>query len=120
MAAPAGLAATVTGAVITGGGAAAGALVAGAGASTATGFMSMTTLQLGVSGALAVAGATGLIVQAGTNAQLRDEMAALRQQTTAIASLEAENRQLARTVAEANDMLRDDAEFARLQIGRAS
>jgi TonB family protein len=114
MAAPVGLAATVTGAVIAGGGVMAVGASAGSTAAAA-GFMSMTKLQLGISGALAMAGATGLVVQAGTNAQLRDEIATLRRQNSTMTTLEAENRQLARTIAEANDMRRDDAEFARLQ-----
>ena len=68
-AAPAGLAATVAGAALAGGPALA---IAGGGAVAAAGaFMSMTKLQVGFASALAVAGATGFVVQAESNAQLR-------------------------------------------------
>ena len=105
--APAGLAAAITGAALAGGTAATGAAAAG--------FMTMTKLQLGLSGALAVAGATGFIVQAGANAELRDEVAQLRQANAGIVELQRENDRLARAAAEAADMRRDDQEFTRLQ-----
>jgi RNA polymerase sigma factor (sigma-70 family) len=107
VAAPAGLAAAVTGAALAGAGAASG------GGLIAT-FMSMTKLQVGISSALAVAGATGFALQVRTNAALRDEVAGLRQENTAIAPLQTENDKLARTAAEAADMRKDDAEFRRL------
>jgi RNA polymerase sigma factor (sigma-70 family) len=113
VAAPAGLAAAVTGAALAGGGVVA-ATVAGVGAASGS-FMSMTTLQMGVSGALAVAGAAGLIIQANTNATLRDEIARLRDENTAIRSLEVENNRLARAELEVGEMRRDDTEFVRLQ-----
>ena len=121
LAAPAGLAASVTGAVLAGG--AAGAVAVAAGAGSATGgvasavatFMSMTKLQLGLTSALAVAGATGFAVQAGTANRLRDEAAALRQENAAIASLQADNLRLQRLALEVAELQRDDAEFARLE-----
>ncbi len=109
-AAPAGLAATVTGAALAGGGAAA----AGGAWGFAT-FMSMTKLQLGVSGALAVAGATAFVLQAEGTSALQDEVAALRRENTAVAALRAENLRLARQAAEVAEWRRDDAELARLQ-----
>ncbi len=112
VAAPAGLAAAVTGVALAGGGAVAAGTAAGGGL-VAT-FMSMTKLQVGISSALAVAGAAGFALQAGTNADLRNEVATLRQQNAAIATLQAENVQLARTAAEVADMRQDDAELARL------
>ena len=77
--------------------------------------MSITKLQIGLAGALAVAGATGFVVQAETNATLREEVAALRRDNAASDMVKAENRQLARNLADAADMHRDDTEFVRLQ-----
>ncbi len=115
MAAPAGLVATVTGAALAGAGAAAvGTAGTAAGAGALATFMSMTKLQLGIAGALAVAGATGYIVQGQSNAALRSEVNSLRQENAAIATLQAENLKLARTAAEVADMRGDDAELARL------
>jgi len=115
VAAPAGLAANIIGVALAGGvvGAAAG------GASAVATFMSMTKLQLGLTSALAVAGATGLVVQANTVASLREAADALRRETAAIAPLQAENIRLARLAAEAATLRRDDAEFTRLE-GEAS
>jgi TonB family protein len=113
-AAPAGLAATVTGAALAGGIALAGSTAATS-VGAATTFMSITKLQLGISSALAIAGATGLVVQAGANAELREEVVRLRQESTAVTPLQRENDRLARNVAEVVDMKRDDAEFTRLQ-----
>jgi RNA polymerase sigma factor (sigma-70 family) len=112
VAAPAGLAASVTGAALAGGGIAAGTAAAGAGA-WAT-FMSMTKLQVGIASALAVAGATGFALQAQSNKQLAAEAASLRLDNAAIAALRAENLQLARTAAEVAEMRGDDAALARL------
>ena len=108
IAAPVGLAATVTGAVLLGAG-----TVAGTAGAAAT-FMSITKLQLGISGALAVAGAVGLALQAQSNAALRSEVASLRQDNTTMAALRTENVLLARTAAEVADLRNDDAELARL------
>ncbi|HVS54320.1 MAG TPA: TonB family protein [Opitutaceae bacterium] len=110
VAAPVGLAASVTGAALAGGSAAGAAVGAGAWAT----FMSMTKLQIGIAGALAATGAAGLALQAQSNAELRTEVASLRQENAALAPLRAENLQLARTAAEVADLRRDDAELARL------
>jgi TonB family protein len=77
--------------------------------------MSMTKLQLGLSSALAVAGATGFLVEANTNAKLRDEVTRLREQNAAITELQAENLRLGRLAVEVEEMRRDDVEFVRLQ-----
>lgn len=106
-AAPAGLAASVTGAALAG-----SAAVTGAGVIAI--FMSMTKLQVGISAALLLAGGTGLVVQTRANAELRDEVAGLRQENEAIAPLRAENIRLARAAAEAADLRGDDAELQRL------
>lgn len=120
VAAPAGLAATVTGAALAGGTALAGAALVGTTSGTATvaagaSFMSITKLQIGLASAVAIAGATGFVVQAETNESLRREIATLRTETAAIETLKTENRQLARQVVQTADMRTDDAEFGRLQ-----
>jgi TonB family protein len=108
----------VASAVLSGGSVAAGIAtgsgVAG-GLTALVNFMSMTKVQLGLSGALAAAGATGFMVQADTNARLRDEMAALRATSAAVADLQAENQRLARQAAEVQEMRGDDGRFERLQ-----
>lgn len=93
VAAPAGLAATVTGAAL------AGAAVSG-GAATVLTFMSITKLQIGIGSALAVAGVTGFALQARTQAELRGEAAGLRIENQHIGALRTENLRLARTAAE--------------------
>lgn len=108
VAAPAGLAASVTGVALAGGGAAA----ASAGAWAL--LMGITKLQVGIVGALAVAGATGYVMQANTNADLRREIAAVSEQRPAVAALRAENQQLASAVAEVELLRRDDVELAKL------
>ena len=111
VAAPAGLATSVTGAALAGGGAVAAGAAAGGAWMT---FMSITKLQVGISSALAVAGATGWAVQAKTNAELRGEVASLRQEIGQMESLRAENARLARTAAEVAELRGVDAELARL------
>jgi len=110
---PAGLATSVTSAALAG-----GALTAGAGAgggSAAITFMSVTKLQIGIAGALAIAGTTGFVIQARSNDALRQEMANLRQQNQAIASMRAENKRLENTAAEVAGLRQDDAALARLR-----
>ncbi len=109
LAAPAGLVATVTGAALAGAGAGAGVA-----ASTVV-FMSATKLQIGMAAALAVAGSTGFVIQANTNAALRDELEALRRQRASFAAVRADDEQRAKTAAEIMELRRDDAEFARLR-----
>ncbi len=119
VAAPAGLAASVTGAALAGG-AAIGAL-ATAGTATAgstaawINFMSITKLQIGIGSALAVAGATGYIVQANSQAALQAELAALQRQQVATVALEKENLQLARTAADVAALQPDEAAVTALR-----
>lgn len=111
VAAPAGLAVTVTGAALASGGVAAGAAAAGG---TFAAFMSMTKLQVGITGALAVAGATGFALQNQENTALRGEVAALRHEAASLAVVRDDHLQLARATAEVADLRRDDAELKRL------
>ena len=76
--------------------------------------MSMTKLQMGIAGALAVAGATGYVLQGETNAALRREIVAMQTPPQTVAALRAENQQLVRVVAEVEMLRRDDAELAQL------
>ena len=105
IAAPAGLAATVTGAALT--------TTAGA-AGWAAIFMSMTKLQVGIVVAAVLAGAALCGSQAQDNAALRRELAARRPQTVAISALRDENRRLAAASAEIESLRRDDAELQQL------
>ena len=106
VAAPAGLAASVSGAALAAAGVASGGWLVG--------FMSISKLQAGIIGAVAVAGVTGYVVQAETNATLRKEIGALQGQQEAMVALRAENRQLANVAAEVEVLRRDDAELKRL------
>lgn len=106
VAAPAGLAASIAGVALAG--------TAATSAGWLTIFMGMTKLQIGITGALAIAGASGYFAQAETNAGLRREIAALRGQQQDVAALRTENRQLASTAAEIELLRRDDAELQRL------
>jgi RNA polymerase sigma factor (sigma-70 family) len=106
--APVGLAASVTGVALAGGGAVA------VGVGTWAAFMSMTKLQIGISGALVVAGATGLVMEARSTAELRETASALRADNQQIAGLRASNLQLARTAAEVAGWSGDDADLKKL------
>lgn len=108
-AAPTGLAAAIAGSALAGGAAATGATA------SAWAFMSMTKLQIGVASTLAVAGAGGLVLQAGSINATRAEIAALQTQNTVIAQLQTENAQLAQAAAEVADLRRDDAQLAQLR-----
>lgn len=117
VAAPAGLAGTITGAALAGGGmalatTAGGSALAGVGAAS---FMSITKLQLGLAAGIAVAGATGLVVQSGSESNLRREIEALRRQAVQTAAARAENEQLRRSAVEAAELSNDDAELVRLR-----
>ncbi len=105
-AAPAGLAASISGVALAGGGA----------VSLWVAFMSMSKLQVGIAGALALAGATGFVIEARTTAALREEVAAMQQQNAAAESVRQENLQLARVVAETEALRADSAEYARLGV----
>jgi RNA polymerase sigma factor (sigma-70 family) len=105
-AAPAGLAATVTGGALA-------ASAASAGGWLVT-FMGMTKLQAVIAGGVVVAGTVGFISQATTNADLRREIAVQREAQQTVAALRDENRQLASVAAEVEALRRDDAEYQRL------
>ena len=105
VAAPAGLAATVTGVAVTGSAATGGWIV----------FMSMTKLQMGIAAVVVAAGVTGYAVQADANAELRQEIAVLETEQPATAALRNENQQLARAAAEAETLRQDDVEFKALE-----
>jgi len=106
VAAPAGLAAAVTHAALAG--------AAGGGLLAAGTFMSMTKIQLGLTATLVAAGATGFVVQARTNADLRAELRQLQEENRQVATLQAENLQLAKTAAEVETMRADDTALAQL------
>lgn len=111
IAAPVGLAAAVAGVALAGGGAAAGA---GTGAAVAT-FTSMTKLQVGLAGAVALAGATGFVVQAQSYAELRTENEELIREERTGVNLRQEIERLAATAAEVAELRKDDVELARLR-----
>lgn len=108
VAAPAGLAASVTGTVLAGSGAA-----VGAGAWAAT-FMSISKIQVGIVSALVATGATAFVLQGKTNAALQREIAAVTTQSNTVAALRVENRQLASAAAEVAELRHDDAALERL------
>lgn len=114
VAVPAGLATSVTSAALAAAGMA-GGVAAGSGASTVLTLMSVTKLQIGLAGALAVAAGTGLVFQAQRLADLRVEISTLQQQNQAIAALQSEHRRLAATAAEVESFRQDDAALARLR-----
>ena len=105
VAAPAGLAASVTGAALVSGAAAAGGWAT---------FMSMTKLQLGITGAVIALGVGGVAVQIKANAALREELAGLRWRDVGLAALQEENRRLVRGANEVAALRGDDVELARL------
>jgi TonB family protein len=80
----------------------------------------MTKLQVGLASALAVAGATGYMVQSATESGLREEIAALQSDSRQVAALEAENARLARAAAERADLLANEAALARLRAEAAA
>ena len=99
---PAGLATTVTGAALAGGGAAAAT------------SMSITKISTGIAALLvAAAGAVGLVLQYQTNVQLREEVADLQHQNEELARLRPENRRLVKAQADAA------TELANLSAGAA-
>lgn len=106
LAAPAGLAAAVTGAALAQGAASGGAIVT---------FLAMTKLQIAVTVAVALGGLAAYVSQAQANASLRAEIAALRPAQAALDAARAENKRLAATVAEAEVLRGDDAEFKQLE-----
>jgi RNA polymerase sigma factor (sigma-70 family) len=108
----AGLAASVTGAVLTGTTIAGG--FAGAGIVAAT-FMSIGKLQLGIAGAVIVASAGGLVWQQRANATLRQEIAGFTSQSGQLPEMRRENQRLEETATEVEAYRRDAADIGRLR-----
>ena len=95
-AAPAGLAVSLAGTALAG-------AVAGGTAITVLKIMNMTTLKLGVMGAIVVGGVvTPLAIQHRSLVEQREENRTLRQQAAQMAGLETENDRLSNLVARAN------------------
>lgn len=113
-AAPAGLAAAVTGAVLasSGGGALAAAGAAGGAAAT---FAGLSKLQLGLASVLVVAGGGGFLTQQLELRAAASEVERLRVGPAEIATLQSENHQLARTLADADHLRRSAATLPRLR-----
>jgi TonB family protein len=76
--------------------------------------MSVTKMQVGVAGALMVAGVSGYLVQAESINDTRAEIAALQKQSSVVVQLRADNDQRARLAAEVADLRLDDALLAQL------
>jgi RNA polymerase sigma factor (sigma-70 family) len=114
MAAPTGLAASVTGAALAGGVAIAGAATGGTLAAAGT-FMSVTKLQIGLASAVVAAGTAGFVMQADASSALRDELDALREHSRQVAELESDTVRLARTAAEIADLRIDGARVVQLR-----
>jgi RNA polymerase sigma factor (sigma-70 family) len=106
IAAPAGLAASVTGAAMAGSSAIAASWLAT--------FMGITKLQVGIVGALVTAGGATYVRQARTNDDLRQELALAGAQQRDIAALRRENQQLAAVAAEVDTLRQDDIAFKQL------
>lgn len=104
----AGLAASVTGAALAGAG-------AGGGAAAMATFMSMGKLQLGLVGAMMIAGAGGLVWQQRTNAALEQEIGSLSRQGAELPELRRENRQREESAAEVEAYRRDAIDISRLR-----
>lgn len=104
-AAPAGLAATVTGTALAGGGGVVATLT----------FMSLTKLQLGFAGAVLATGAGIYAVQENNNAGLRAELATLAVGDADLARLQQENRELADLSRQFATAQVSDADLARLR-----
>jgi RNA polymerase sigma factor (sigma-70 family) len=104
VAAPAGLAATVTGTAL-----------AGAGTAATLTFMSLTKLQLALAGAVVVAGAGVFALQEQSNQALREELAAAHQHNLGIARLRQSNLELEQSAARFADLQTSDEELVRLR-----
>jgi RNA polymerase sigma factor (sigma-70 family) len=111
VAAPAGLAASVTGAALAGTAASASGWLAG--------LVGIGKLQGGITGLLVLAGAGTYVWQAQTNAGLRREITAMQEQRPAIAALRLENQRLAAVAAEVAMLQRDDLELKELAVRAA-
>jgi len=107
VAAPAGLAATITGAALTG-------AAASGGAWAVLQFIATNKLPIGIVSAVIMAGGTGVVLQQQTNARLQREIEALSQENRQITALQEENLRLQQTAAEVAALRADDAELAQL------
>jgi TonB family protein len=87
----------------------------GTGATVAATFMSMTKLQLGIAGVLALAGATSFLMQVETRTALQSEITRLHQQNQGIAALQAENIRLTKVAVEVEALRRDDVALGQLR-----
>lgn len=108
VAAPIGLAATVTGAAL------AGTAITGTAAAALT-FMSLNKIQIAIAAAVVVAGSGAYVAQEKNNDALRNELDGLRQPAPDLVQLRAGNRQLAQAASEAAALRVDDAELLRLR-----
>ena len=109
IAAPAGLAAAVSGAAV------AGAAAAGGGTFAGWTLMSTPKLLAGLSGAVVLAVGAGVVLQQQTTADLRAEVDSLQQRTQLVTRLRAENQRLTRLQvppAELEQLQKDSAELA--------
>ncbi len=117
VAAPAGLAAAVTGSALAG-----AATAAGGGAIVAAKvftFMSTTKIMAGVAGVIAVAATAVTWQQRQANAELRTEIGALREQTAAVTTLRAENQRLVAAKNAGDDTARaEHEELVQLRAAR--
>jgi RNA polymerase sigma factor (sigma-70 family) len=104
VAAPAGLAASVTGMAL-----------AGASTAATVTFMTLTKLQLSLASAVVVTGAGVFAVQEQTNSALRDELAGVQQNSAEIASLRQDNRTLEQAAGRVADLKVSDTELVRLR-----
>jgi RNA polymerase sigma factor (sigma-70 family) len=103
-AAPAGLAATITG----------GALVAGATPVVIFSLMNLTKIKIALALGVTVAGATAVVVQHQTNEVLRAEVARLSEVNPSTANLAAENARLKVSIAQLQDLRKDDSALIEL------
>ena len=114
VAAPAGLATTITGTALT------GAAAAGGGAWAAFQLFAVSKLSVGIAGVAMVAAGTGVALQQQANAQVQREIDALRQENQQIRTLQDENLHLKQTAAEVATLRADDAELAHLSTEAAA
>ena len=107
VAAPAGLAASVTGTALAG--------VAASGTVATLTFMSLSKLKIGIAAEVVVAGTASYVVQEKTNATLRKELADVSPSAEELIRLRDTNRQLAESTREAMALRVTDQELARLR-----
>jgi RNA polymerase sigma factor (sigma-70 family) len=108
VAAPAGLAAAVTSTALT------GTAAAGGGVWAVLQLFAMSKLSVGIAGVAMVAAGTGVALQQQANAQVQREIDALRQENHQIRTLQDENLHMKQTAAEVATLRADDAELAQL------